>query len=116
MSASAKDPAVGLLIDPLSLDPPHDFLTAPPMSGELGQFSYRLKGHAADFEPTVYFATIEAARAVLEPMLLLWHVSALPQFGPAGFDFFFVRGVVDESSEKQDERRRAPMFSPPMPP
>jgi hypothetical protein len=115
MSASAKYPRVGLLAYALSIDPHHNFFSAPPTAGMLGQFAFRLNGHAAEFEPTEDLATIDAARSALEPMLRIWHVSATLQFGPAGFEFFFLRGFIDESAEQQETRRNTPMVSVPVP-
>jgi hypothetical protein len=109
--ADHKYPRVGLLTYQLSMDHHHNFDPAPPLVGTLGQFSYRLEGRGAQFTPIADFPTVEAARAVLDPMLPLWRISAMLQFGGAAFDFGFIHGFVDESAEAADLRNQQPLVS-----
>ncbi len=94
-------------------DQRYNFAPAPPLEGNIGDFAFRLVHKSAEFTPTAQFMNIEVARAALEPMLATWRVSSILQFGPAGFDFVFVEGYVDDSPQMANNRRQNPRNWPP---
>jgi hypothetical protein len=46
--------------------------------GTIGPFDYSFKFHETMFLPNVQFATVEDARAVLDPMLEAWRMGSAP--------------------------------------
>lgn len=114
--ATPSFPRVGSLRYFISTAQSHGFTKDAADIGAIGPFSYSLRYHSAEFVPLNDFPTLDEARAVLEPILQVWQVSATLMVGPAGFVFEFSQGFIDNSESDAANRLANPPSWPPMPP
>jgi hypothetical protein len=113
--AKAEYPRVAWMEYFIRLSTGYEFANGLKAKGQLGEFHYVLTWHRAEFFPEKNFATLDDARAALEPLLEAWKVSAFLNVGPAAFRFEYGDCSVETSAadnavtaEKQSRRRPMP--------
>lgn len=63
---------------------------------ETSDFKVHVKDREARFEMKAHFATAEAAREVVEPLIRRWEFSAIFDRGPGEFELKFVNAVIED--------------------
>lgn len=114
--ASITYPRVAWMEYFIRLSSGYEFADGLKAKGRLGGFRYILTWHLAEFLPKKHFATVEDARAELEPLLEAWKISGILIFGPAAFHFEYCDSAIENSAADRRATAARRTRRRPMPP